>query len=304
VEWVEASGRTVEEATQRALEHLGVGEEDAEVQVLSEPKLGLFGRLRGEARVRARVRASPVRPKLDERRKGGPDRLRRRRSSATAGRSVEKSAGERLGSGADMSRQSVPVGEGHQDGETGQAGELSDSRLDPGWAGRQEAEMNEEPTLAAQAAIGTAFLEGLLERLGVDGTVRSAEVDERTVEISVDGEGLGPLIGRGGGTLVALQELTRTVVQRQTRTQNGRVVVDVCGYRERRQRALQDFVRAQVEQVRASGSERALEPMSSADRKAVHDLVNTIDGVGTRSEGEEPRRRVIIFPQAPDPAEE
>jgi spoIIIJ-associated protein len=157
-------------------------------------------------------------------------------------------------------------------------------------------EMDEQPTLEAQGAIGVEFIEGLLERFELAGTVRTEELDDRTVQLSVEGDGLGVLIGRGGATLAALQELTRTVVQRQTRVYYGRLFVDVSGYRERRRRALEEFVRSQVDEAKASGSERVLEPMTSADRKIVHDLVNTLEGVATRSEGEEPRRRVVIFP--------
>lgn len=166
--------------------------------------------------------------------------------------------------------------------------------------GAEVVRMDDEPTLEAQGAIGVSFIEGLLERLELSGTVRTEELDERTIQLSVDGDGLGVLIGRGGVTLAALQELTRTVVQRQTRVYYGRLLVDVGGYRERRRLALEEFVRSQVEQAKATGSERVLEPMTSADRKIVHDLVNTLDGVGTRSEGEEPRRRVVIFPDHAD----
>ena len=63
MDWVETTGKTVEEATKRALQHLGVGSGDAEVEVLEEPKAGMFGRVKGEARVRARVRPHSPRPK-------------------------------------------------------------------------------------------------------------------------------------------------------------------------------------------------------------------------------------------------
>ena len=74
MEWVETTGRTVEDAKELALDKLGIDETDAEFEVLEEPKVGLFGRLRSEARVRARVRPSRPRPKEDRR-----DRQRRNR---------------------------------------------------------------------------------------------------------------------------------------------------------------------------------------------------------------------------------
>ena len=67
MEWVEFTARTLEEAKDLALDRLGVAADDAEFEVLAEPKPGLFGRLRGEARVRARVRPAQARQKVDRR---------------------------------------------------------------------------------------------------------------------------------------------------------------------------------------------------------------------------------------------
>ena len=75
-----------------------------------------------------------------------------------------------------------------------------------------------------------------------------------------------------------------------------RIRVDVGGYRERRREALARFTRDVAEQVKSSGVQKALEPMSPPDRKVVHDTVNEIDGVTTVSEGEDSRRRVVILP--------
>ena len=65
MEWVETTGKTVEEAKEAALDQLGVHEDDAEFEVVEEPRTGLFGRTRGEARVRARVRPTRPRPKTE-----------------------------------------------------------------------------------------------------------------------------------------------------------------------------------------------------------------------------------------------
>ena len=74
MEWVEASGKSLAEAKESVLDMLGVAEDDAEFVVLSEPKAGLFGRLRGEARVQARVR--PVAPPPKRGRRQRPDKKR------------------------------------------------------------------------------------------------------------------------------------------------------------------------------------------------------------------------------------
>jgi spoIIIJ-associated protein len=78
----------------------------------------------------------------------------------------------------------------------------------------------------------------------------------------------------------------------------GRVFIEIGGYRQQRREALERFTQSLVEEVRASGVEKALEPMGAADRKVVHDTVNECEGVRTVSTGEEPRRRVVIVPDA------
>lgn len=153
-----------------------------------------------------------------------------------------------------------------------------------------------EASLAAQGEQGRAFLEGLLDRLGLDGAVAVRDVDEDTIEVTVTGPDLGVLIGGKGATLAAVQDLTRSAVQRRTGGREGRLLVDISGYREKRREALGRFTSSVAQEVLTSGTATALEPMSAADRKVVHDVVNDIDGVVTTSEGEEPRRRVVILP--------
>ena len=153
-----------------------------------------------------------------------------------------------------------------------------------------------EVSLEEQADEAKAFLQGLVAHFDPDAEVSVAEIDEDTAELRVAGQDLGLLIGPKGQTLSAIQELTRTAVQR--RPGGGRLLVDVGGYRQKRRVALEAFTRQQVERVLSTGTRLVLEPMSPADRKVVHDTVNTIDGVSTTSEGEEPRRRVVIMPDA------
>ena len=107
----------------------------------------------------------------------------------------------------------------------------------------------------------------------------------------------GLLIGPKGQTLQAIQELSRSALQRQKPGEtHARIRVDVSGYRQRRREALERFVQGIAAEVKESGVRKALEPMSPPDRKVVHDTVNEIDGVITVSEGEDARRRVVILP--------
>jgi len=156
--------------------------------------------------------------------------------------------------------------------------------------------MAEGVTLEEQAEAAKEFIEGLLEVYGFDATVETKILDEDTLEVAANGSELGLLVGPRGSTLAALQDVTRTVVQHRFPTRTDRVVVDVAGYRQRRVAALQRFTRQIADEVLESGSERALEPMSPADRKVVHDTVNEIEGLATRSEGEDAARHVVIAP--------
>jgi spoIIIJ-associated protein len=269
VQWVEVTGRTVEEAKEAALDQLGVDEQDAEFEIVEEPKSGLFGRLRSEARVRARVVPTAPRPKLERRERRRGSRERRGPSGGGGG------AGAR--------------GEARSTGRKGQTVTTD----------QPEAQV-EAPSLAEEAEVAKAFLQGLLEAFQLEGEVGSEELDEDTVEVAVTGSDLGLLIGPKGQTLIAIQELTRTVVQRKLGARSGRLLVDVAEYRKARRAALGRFATDVAGKVRAAGVPTALEPMNPADRKVVHDTVNAIDGVTTTSEGEEPSRRVVILPEGAD----
>ena len=90
-----------------------------------------------------------------------------------------------------------------------------------------------------QADIISEFLEGLLGSLDIEGDIKRVKVDDETVELGVEGADLGLLIGPKGQTLTAVHELSRTVLQRRaTGRHDGRVRIDIGGYRQRRQEAL------------------------------------------------------------------
>ena len=284
MEWVETTGRTLEEAKDAALDQLGVDEQDAEFEVLEEAKSGLFGRLRQEARVRARVRPTTPRPKVDS-------RQRRKRSGKLADAAAAVATGAPPDEADTDEEPAAPAAKPRR--RTTKA----PAAVAPSKEDRVEQDDVEEPSLAEQGETARSFVEGLVTAFGATGVATVQEVDEETVEITVAGDDLGLLIGPKGQTLTAVQELTRTVVQRAAGAGRGaRVRVDIGGYRERRREALERFTRQIAEQVLSSGSPTALEPMSPPDRKVVHDTVNTIDGVRTTSEGEEPRRRVVLLP--------
>ena len=327
MEWVQTTGRTVEEAKEAALDQLGVDEQDAEMEVVQEPQKGLFGRLRAEAQVRARVRPTAPRPKVDRRERRRGDR--RGRDGAERSRPKKTGSRERVNAGAagagtaaggtraedrDVAGRPAEAGaaRGSQPGTGGSAGGSSSSRRRRRSRAARTAEgatVSESTQSAESPELGELDLEG--QRAAVEGFLRdlmnafdrsdtTVEVnvgEDQALEAAVDGENLGLLVGQKGVTLQAIQELVRSMVQRQFVGQShARVRVDVAGYRARRKEALERFARGVAESVKESGVAKALDPMSSADRKVVHDAVNEIDGVATVSEGEDAARRVVIRP--------
>lgn len=151
-----------------------------------------------------------------------------------------------------------------------------------------------EVSLEEQVELAESFTRGLVERFEMQADVSARADGDDDVLVDITGDELGLLIGPKAATLDAVQELVRTAVQRRIGGHGARIHVDVAGYRARRQEALAEFTRQAAQRAIGSGRDQVLEPMSPVDRKVVHDTITEIDGVATVSEGEEPRRRVVI----------
>ncbi|MFZ9707690.1 MAG: RNA-binding cell elongation regulator Jag/EloR [Ilumatobacteraceae bacterium] len=283
MEWVTITAATVEDAKTLALDQLGVAPEDAEIEVLEEPKPGLFGRLRGEAKVRARVKPTSAR-ESSRRERGGERGERRGGRSRSRGRNGDGS--ER---GGDRRRE--------RSDSRGPARERSNDRdrterEDGDDDSRRRADAPKVPVTTVRDA-ATTFLDGLFAAAGLPATVEST-IDGDDIEIAVNGDNLTMFVGARGATLTNLQDVTRVVSQRKLGDHDTRLRVDVGGYRQRRKDALGRFALKVANDVIESGTPRILEPMNSADRKIVHDTLANMDGIVTHSEGDDPFRRVVV----------
>jgi spoIIIJ-associated protein len=326
MEWVETTGRTIDAALDAALDELGVDESDVEYEVVQEPKAGLFGRLGStEARVRARVK--PI-----SREKPGERQRRTRRGSGSRGRANDapakdagaadggagtrpsggsRSRGRRRGggggsgSGGTESRgtgaATTPPKESNGSGRRTEPAPRAGRPTNGGKVKRAETEeravetIEQDVPIEEQAQAAQSFTQGLIDAFDLGAAVDTV-VEDDAIHVEVTGEGLGLLVGPKGATLGAIEELVRTVVQRQTDGHGARINVDVGGYRAKRREALGEFTRSLAERVLETGRAQRLEPMSAVDRKIVHDAAAEIDGVATESEGEDPRRRVVLRP--------
>jgi spoIIIJ-associated protein len=139
------------------------------------------------------------------------------------------------------------------------------------------------------------LVEGVLDELDLEGEVEVREDDER-IEAVVSGEDdYGLLIGKRGQTIDALQLLCFQAAFRGTRDRK-RVVLDASGYRERRREVLTARADRAAEQALDGSVSVEMDPMSAQERRVVHEHLRERSGIETFSEGDEPRRRVVVAP--------
>ena len=162
-----------------------------------------------------------------------------------------------------------------------------------GGDGDDEADEAEpENPLDAEAEIAADYLEELLDIADLDGDIDTyIEGDRAHVSIVSESQ---VLVGSNGEVLDALQELTRLAVMTET-GDRSRLMLDVAGYRERRRTELAALAAEAIAEVRSSNERVPLAPMNPFERKIVHDAVAAA-GLTSESEGEEPRRHVVVLP--------
>jgi spoIIIJ-associated protein len=217
---VEVTGRTVDEAIEKALEELEADRDQVEIEVLFEGSRGLLGLGGEEAKVRVAISEREEQP--------------------------EEFA---------FPEQDVPE-------------------------------------------IALETLRNLLHHMGIEAevTVQRPSTDELPILLDVKGDNLGILIGRQGETLRDLQYITRLIVSRRLQRW-ANVVVDVEGYKRRRQRTLAELAERMAKRVITEGRSVTLEPMPPHERRIVHMALRDHESVWTESTGEGNRRKVVILPK-------
>ncbi|MCR4427647.1 MAG: protein jag [Firmicutes bacterium] len=276
MEAIEATGRTVEEAVQSALARLGLTREHVNVEILDEGSRRLFGLLGAKS---ARVRVTPREDALQPQEKGpGPDGVVTGTSSPERKPDYGRGGRRRAASPDHPAR---------------------DERNERG--PREGKPAGEQPSTGDQA-VGEAvgFLRGLIDVMGLEAVVEARPGDGVTV-LDVEGRSLGVMIGRRGETLDAIQYLVNLAAARRARasgdTERGRFIVDVSGYRRKREETLKALATSLAKKALRDGKQEVLEPMSALERRIVHLALQDIEGITTHSEGKEPYRRVVISPK-------
>lgn len=154
----------------------------------------------------------------------------------------------------------------------------------------------EEPNDKVQLA--RKYLEGIFAAMGLSGVQMKISQSDEGAVLTIDGEGIAVLIGHHGETLDALQYLVALACNR-IGGDYYRITLDCGNYREKRETTLRALAARIGEKVKRTGRSQLLEPMNPYERRIIHSVVTEIEGVTSKSKGEEPNRRVVIMSENP-----
>jgi len=279
MEHMEFSGKTTEEALARAQEHFNLTLDGLEVEVLDAGSSGLFGLFGAK---KARIKARPLGVSVQEQvaelvagmaedRKGHPAAA----SPATNAEAVELPEGEELGEELEEDEEVDPAGE-----------EDDDEDLAPNGKAEEDPEVMSNALEVVQRLVRpldeSARVEASLVRDGVELVIQSQEV--------------GVLIGRRGQTLDALQYLATRIVSHYF-GRPIRLVVDAGSYRLRRRQALEELARRMAQKAKQSGRAMAVGPLNAQERRVVHMTLHREPGITTASRGRGELKKVVIAPK-------
>lgn len=288
----EYSGRTVEEALENASRDLGVPVQELEYETLHDSTRSFLGLVRtGEVVVR--VTWEP----RAEKDSAAPADVEANAPSPADKIAPEPSVEERVPEPTEMpAAETTEADVTESRAEPEDEEEVVDEEIDEELLERNPPEL--EP-------VALDVLTTLLDKIGVLAAVevvdKGGQIDKESEEVSpvilnVVGDDLGILIGRRGETLRSLQFMTRLIVSRRLGVWPN-LVIDVEGYKERREESLRALALRVADQVRESGQQMALEPMPAHERRVVHIALRHDPDVYTESTGKEDRRKVQIIPK-------
>jgi len=259
---LEVSGKTVEEATKKALEQLGVSREEVEVTVVKEGKRGVLGLGAEEAKVIVKLLAAAPKEKAKKAEAAPEEKVKKPKKAEKAEKAEEPKKAEK-------------AEEPEKPEEKGDLAEAAASVLE---------------TLIERLGLEASVVSEMKP------PVAGGEDAPPVVTLNVKGDDLGILIGRRGQTLASLQHIVRLIIANQAKARVP-IVIDVEGYKQRRYDALQALARRVAEQVKDRGKPFALEPMPAYERRIIHLTLSDNPDVTTESSGEGEGRKVVIVPR-------
>ncbi len=288
---VKATGKTVDEAVQKALLELGISKEEAEIRVIEEAKTGIFGFGKKDAVVEVSAKAE-----TEETAEAEAPEAAEVAAVAAAAEIIEeaKEAAEEVSEVSEVSEKEETEETAEAEvSEEAEEEELSDDGAKP--AGRREEREFSQEEQNETAEEAKKFLEGIFRSIGLSVTMEKMMSRERIL-LNLHGEGLGILIGKHGRTLNSLQYLTNLAAGKLYHHRYF-VLLDVENYRIRREQTLTTLALRLAEKAKRTGAPVELEPMDPGERRMIHLALQEDDAVTTESEGEGSYRHVVILPK-------
>lgn len=300
---VVVSAKTLDEAITNALLQLGASSEQVDIEVLENGSKGFMGLLRKDAKIRATLKAGeePVIEASEpisnvtvseEEKKEPAEETKPVKPAKPAPVEAVTVTGEKVVIDDTIEKRLREVNSArHQERRSEKREERRPEK--PVY----EAPVYEIPADAEEVQEKVkAFLIELLGAMGIQAKIETQFSKEGIMEVSIDGEGMGVIIGKRGATLDSLQYLA-TLVVNKGRADHVRLKLDTEGYRARRQETLEKLAINLAKKVKRTGHRVVLEPMNPYERRIIHSVLQSDRSVETHSDGEEPYRKVIISPK-------
>lgn len=267
LKWIEATGKNEDAAVKNALEQLGLDRDSVSVEVLERAKSGFFGIGGNPAKVKVTYEV--------------PDEPAEKETPPPAEEPPAPRPKEPVKKPRPAPVKAAPA-------------EPSEPPALPVSGGRDQEEAPEEAPMGEAELVQRVqdFLTGLLEHMGVTAQVK-VQTTEKGVQVALEGEKLGSLIGHRGDTLDAIQQLTNYAVNRG-RSHRVRIHVDAENYRARREESLQRLATKVAGKVVKYRRNITLEPMNAYERHVIHETLQDYPDIITYSTGAEPNRRTVI----------
>ncbi len=267
---VETFGKTVDEALAAALSILRADSDSVDCEILEEPSKGFFGK-RKDAHIRVTLKDKPAAPA-----EPAAEQVIEETVTETVEFSVEEPAVEIIDG------EEIVYGDPDDRAAEFAASDtygIADEDVDDG-------EFLEEESTACE------YIISVCEAMGIDVELIT-EVCGSTINIEVQGDDMGAVIGRRGETIDALQYLTGLVVNRNN-DKYYKICLDAENYRQKRETALIRLAKRTADKVARYKRSITLDPMNPNERRIVHSALQGYKGVTTYSVGEEPNRKVVI----------
>ncbi|MBQ4411073.1 MAG: protein jag [Firmicutes bacterium] len=290
-------GDSIDSAVDLALADLKLTREQVTVTVLEQPSKGFFGIGSRLAKVRVEE-IEPPKPEKPAKPEVKENTEKPERPAKQQEKQVKKEDGleiviEKCGVDEEPRKSSR-----HRNKKRGRKPEkrVREAAVEDEYLFEEVKVLGERPEdlVEQEEHVAKTFLQDVAKEMGLKVNVKVSS-NKDNVYVDIDGEDSGTIIGKRGSTLDALQYLTSLVVNKE---QNNyiRVVIDAENYREKREKTLEKLAFRLADKALRSGRSVRLEPMNPYERKVIHTALQQRKGVTTRSEGEEPYRRVIIEP--------